>query len=576
MLGTNPLLASFLPVADANVTIPLANGESVTQTSEPTDSTTSKNLPRAAWREAVNADTAAEEAAAAQGDFGGDPGATLPGVDIQSQDYDQTPLAAGIAPPGQLTDAPVVPPPEKSPDEAYQDVISQALKGNPPKEPLYDPSAGPGISSRQFNKEPQLNPPRTFRAAQDEANSDRINATNTEAEAQITRQKEIERWKAEQTDAALKYMNELADEKQKNSHITSLFEDMSVPRRILSALAVGFGAYGAGLTGGPNTAAQMLQKEMDQDLERKKFKAQQTIEQMHIAGARPEQIRAAATQMQTEALATHQAALAHIQTLADKVLAPFPQAQQSARAAVADALAKKEVDKRNFVATHLDQTMQHEGLKRQVTSGGTKAGGGDEQVRASLQRGSLHEIEGDLALLAKTGGLSDKEQNAISTAADRIQAAAHAGTTANELAQTTGIVKHDPIEVLPKARRPIALAARRVELAMANANARTALTGDELASARQQYRAPLGVGTEARKSHYQSLQRIAATPAETGIRAETRIQRAQSGPPKQLTTLQIAKAPRQDAADYMRLSRKASATPSEQNFVKAFEARYGR
>ena len=579
MLGTNPLLATFLPVADVNFTspAPLAAGESVKQTTEPTWTETNKNLPAPAWQEAEKADEAATAAAEAKGDFGIDVDATPPGADILSPDYERTPLGAGIAP-GGTPPAPAAVPPQKSADEAYQDTISQALKGNPPPPPVYDIASGPSPhTSKEFNQQPQLNPRTTFRGAQDEANADKAAMTVTENDAQVKRLKEISDWKAQQSTAALRYMDQLAEEKARNSHITSLFEDMSTPRKILTGLAVGLGTWvGAGM-GAPTLAVQMLHKAMDQDLERKKFKAQQTLEEMRLAGARPEMIRNAAIQMQTEALATHQAALQQIGALADKALAPFPQARQAAKVLVADELAKKEINKRDFVASNLAQSVQNEGKKIQVTEGGTKAsGGGDERVRESLQRGGLHEIEKDLDLLRKTGGLTDKEQIAMSKAARRMKAAEGEGPLVSELGHSVGLVKHDPIEVLPKNRRPIALAARRVELALANANARTSLTGEELDSARQQFRAPLGVTQADRMRHYQSLQNVAATPSETGLKAENRIRRAEAGPPKQLTTLQIARAPAKDAATYTKLKRALSPTPTEQNFVQAFEARYGR
>jgi hypothetical protein len=59
-----------------------------------------------------------------------------------------------------------------------------------------------------------------------------------------------------------------------SADISSYWSDKSAPTRVLTAIAVGLGAAGAALSGGRNTAADMLTQEMDRDLKRKVLEAE--------------------------------------------------------------------------------------------------------------------------------------------------------------------------------------------------------------------------------------------------------------------------------------------------------------
>ena len=292
---------------------------------------------------------------------------TPEGVDLLSPNYERTPLGAGIAPPGSPVAPPTAPP--KSPDEAYQDTITQAISGNQPLPPSSDVANGPGPTSRDFNALPELNRPRTFSVAQDEAAADAARQKATQAHSFQVEQARIEAQKQKDMQAAYQEIQQLAADKEKNTRITSLYEDMSTPRRILSRIALGLGAYGSALTGAPNTVAQMMQSEMQNDLEIKKAKAAQYIQRMQAAGARPEMIRAMAEDAQKHLLATQQAQFNTIEAQANQVLAPFPQAQQKAKqlfASKKEEITKSQMDLAKDLAER--KSREDQGPKQVTTS----------------------------------------------------------------------------------------------------------------------------------------------------------------------------------------------------------------
>ena len=487
-------------------------------------------------------------------------------------------------------------PPAKSPDEAYQDTISQALKGNPAGPDPVDMAdrEAPRFTSQQLNAAPAMRPPQTLAAAQDEAAADMARQKATQAQAFQAEQARIEAQRQKDAQEAYREIQRLAADKEKNTKITSLYEDMSTPRRILSAIALGFGTYGAAITGGPNTAAQMLQKEMDQDLERKKFKVQNYLEQMRAAGARHEQISRMAEESQKHLLATQQAQLNTIEAQANQVLAPFPQAQQKSQALLAGKKEEIAKDQRNF-AMELAQTKSKTAESGHTVS--TSMEGGlngraipatkdvEEATIAQEQAKKAEEVgkwikEGYIPTPDQLNEIQNNENMIVA----RQAAESHQPTSVvwGNIMRGTGVF---PQSIYPNSMdektRQVYLFSQQLahqqamrlggQSIFSNDSSRNAVLEPYLMS-----RQDSPEMTKQKTLHLLDITEAIGKNVGAISKAGMQEQRVERAAAKQLTSAQIAKAPAPDRALYVTAKSSRSPTPTQKAFISKFEAAYGR
>ena len=232
-----------------------------------------------------------------------------------------------------------------------------------------------------------MQPPPTFEATRDEAAADAAREKATSDKAYATQLKAIQDAEAKAQTDALNRINQLAAGKEANTKITTLFEDMTAPRRILAKIGVAMGSLGGSLTGSPNYAQEMLTHEMDLDFKAKQHKAEQYMQEMQMAGALPAQIRQWGADAQEHALASQKAQLALIESHANTMLAPWPQAQRALQQTIADEKAKNGQNIANFVAgnTGVTSGSTMEPTTVSTTEGkGKSAGGGPKDNALAL------------------------------------------------------------------------------------------------------------------------------------------------------------------------------------------------
>ena len=356
------------------------NGEAVTTTTEQINPSWTRGSSRGELSEETRralAEQQAAEAANIAAMSGGGPVAAPPtDEDLQAQISSQENSAAAI--PKTDEPAPYVPP-----GATRDSQLEQLMQGAAP-------AAGPSAArytSQQMQAAPDMQAPKTFEAAQDEAAADMARGRARAASEFQAEQQRIETDRQQRLAAAQQRLDALTAHKEQNTHITSLWEDMTAPRRIMTSIGLALGSLGASLTGSQNHAQQMLLHEMDLDLERKKAKASNYLEEMRLAGAAPQQIQAAAQAAQQHALASQQAQINTLEAKTSTMLAPFPQAQRALGATLAAAKAKVATERTNFLAQHTAETetsgSSKEGAKVATTEGKAQAGAGSAGDKAS-------------------------------------------------------------------------------------------------------------------------------------------------------------------------------------------------
>jgi hypothetical protein len=169
-------------------------------------------------------------------------------------------------------------------------------------------------------------------------------------------------------DAAMKRMATAADEYEKKSKLTSYREDRPLINGILEAIAVGMGSYGASQTGSPNFALQIINKRMDEDMERKKLAMESAFNKYKQAGLAPDQIAAWAKGQNESLMARQTAQLNTIEKLGGAALSRFPVAEQAFKQATAERRQKQEQQHFERVK-QLVGTTETAGIKEAVTSG---------------------------------------------------------------------------------------------------------------------------------------------------------------------------------------------------------------
>ena len=277
--------------------------------------------------------------------------------------------------------APSAPIDTRTPEDITADVASQDQSAQPAKMlqengiipvPAGQPHANIPYSSQDFNASTEgaglvggIKGPQTIQQATDENSAYQAQAQARVARETEERQQAIEADRQHRVDAGMQRLNQASAEYEQKSKLTSYKEDHGMFHNILSALAVGMGAYGAAITHSPNFALEIINKEMDQDMERKKLDMESAFTKYKQAGMAPQQIEEWAKQQNTNLLAKQQAQLATIEKLGAKSLAPFPQAQQAFLQAAAER-------KANQAKVNLDFVKESTGYSKQASNIGEK------------------------------------------------------------------------------------------------------------------------------------------------------------------------------------------------------------
>lgn len=147
------------------------------------------------------------------------------------------------------------------------DVEGALAKGQKKIEDAYDSSDLTDASARRSMARQKMELGFT------EASVRRQAANNTARDAGTARKEAIALAQETAKDEERRYSNttqeleqELADKK-----IVDYWADKSMGNRLMAALAIGMGAYAASMNGGPNTALQIIQGQIERDVDRQKF-----------------------------------------------------------------------------------------------------------------------------------------------------------------------------------------------------------------------------------------------------------------------------------------------------------------
>jgi hypothetical protein len=312
-----------------------------------------------------------------------------------------------------------------------------------------------GYTSQDFNASTEgaglvggIKGPQTIQQATDE------NAIyQARAQARIVRETEehrqaIEAERQRRVDAGLQRLNQAAAEYEQKSKLTSYKEDHGLFHNILSAFAVGLGAYGGAITHSPNYALEILNKEMDQDMERKKLAMESAFNKYKQAGLYPQQLEEWAKQQHANLLATQQAQIATVEKMGAKALAPFPQAQQAFLQATAERKAKQAKDALDFMKEATAHTTEghttEEGAKR-VTVNSTKGGEANTATDAAVAKANQEAAKRVLDLIK---GTAPEDLDKLAKGAERaeIKSERIKGQMAKgEAGQTLGEIRQDYI-----------------------------------------------------------------------------------------------------------------------------------
>jgi hypothetical protein len=269
------------------------------------------------------------------------------------------------------------------------------LMGRPPMAPQMEQAkqVSRPYTSQEFSETPEMKGPQTFEAAQDEARAYEAQAKGRLAKEQADKLAAIQAKREADQQAALERINTASEEFAQRQ--AELFEKPSAWRTVLGAIAQGLGAYGAGLTRGPNYAYEIIKSQQDHDMQLKKVRVEAALAKMKAAGASLEQIDAYAKAAQERMMAQQKAQIDVVTQRASQMLAPFPQAQRK----WAEEAAKLKTEQAEKVAKFVQESTG-------MTSGG---GSANEGVKQSTTTGS------------KTGTTEGRAKGAQQAAVARVQ-----------------------------------------------------------------------------------------------------------------------------------------------------------
>lgn len=256
--------------------------------------------------------------------------------------------------------------------------------------------------------------PQNFQQATDEVGAFQAQQKLKIAQATIAEQERIEAQKKQELESAMVAHNAAAEERAKAADIKGFWEDKSVAQRLLSAIAVGLGAYGAGLTGGVNHAQQMLQKEMELDFNRKQERLRAATEKMQHAGVKPEMILKFAEQAQKNLLTNQTAQLNALEAKGASMLAPFPLAQQKHLAMMAEEKAKQDEKTLAFYKEATERRQSSENLGKKVTTTDASQRQGPGVTEAESKKATYaKEILDGVEVIRKSPRLDDDDLTTI-------------------------------------------------------------------------------------------------------------------------------------------------------------------
>ncbi len=307
--------------------------------------------------------------------------------------------------------APEPPPPSLSiPGVPLPPQIAQKM-GEAVAKPV---TASRPYTSQEFGETAAIKGPQTFEAAQDEAKAYEAQAKGRIAKEHAEQLAAIQAKRENDQQAALARINAASEEFAQRQ--AELFEKPSAWRTIMQAIAQALGAYGAGLTHGPNWAHEIIKNQQEQDLQLKKERAAGALEKMKAAGASLKQLEEYAKTSNERIAAQQKAQIDVIDARAAQMLAPFPQAQRQWAEKSATLKAESAAKVAKFVQESTESTASggksQEGTKQTVTETrllpGQQPGGtvtAEEAKKAQYAAGILDNVE----TIQKNRQLNDAE-----------------------------------------------------------------------------------------------------------------------------------------------------------------------
>lgn len=237
---------------------------------------------------------------------------------------------------------------------------------------------------------PQMRGPQNLAEATDEANAYKAQVQARLAKQQADELARIEADRQKRIADAMARSEAAAAQYAKAG--AALYEEPSMFKRIGSAIALGFGAYGASLTGSPNFAMQILQNQQQRDTEIKKLRIEHAAKEMEMAGHSRQMVDDWAKQQEVHLATIQGAQLAALEADVTKRLAVFPQAQQAAAQKFAELKEKNAKDRFQAIQA--------------ATEGTTGGGRTNEGVKVTT-------VEGKPNMQARPRSASDIEEYSL-------------------------------------------------------------------------------------------------------------------------------------------------------------------
>jgi len=244
------------------------------------------------------------------------------------------------------------------------------------------PPTASQVGSTPSGPEVQTSPPPpdqssglSFPEAQDRKNA--LESREKEKNAAIAAQRVEDGYLATKRDEAA-YRDTIARTAAEKAKLpmSTLFEDMSAPRRLMAGIALAVGGFSSGLNGGPNQAFEVLKTASDMDWRQKMEKISAKVQDMQQAGATADQLRAFTQQGIMHALASQSAKNIKIEAMGMKRLAPYPQAQLAFQKAMAMQKQKTAEEQAKFQAPYSNKETTTTTKGGVVTTTTGKAGSG--------------------------------------------------------------------------------------------------------------------------------------------------------------------------------------------------------
>jgi hypothetical protein len=257
--------------------------------------------------------------------------------------------------------------------------------------------------------------PQTFADAKDEAHAYEVYMKGKAASERLAAEKQLAAEKAKREEASFARINDLAAQVEKDRD--ALYEKPSTWSTILGAIAQGLGAYGAGLTKGPNWAYEIIKTNQDHDLQIKKARLDASVERMKAAGANPQHLDTWAKAQQERLLAVEKAQIDATEKRVATMLAPFGQAKQAVMEQIAKYKAEREEKRAEIVVRETGSTetsgSSTEGTKQSTTTG-SKDTARDKPTTAQIDDYTRAKLNADkakeLLKYEKDGNLPTPEQ----------------------------------------------------------------------------------------------------------------------------------------------------------------------